>query len=129
MGLALEENGMVDVKTLTGGCHCGRVRFEVTADLSQILACNCSICTKRGLLLTFVKPENFALRAGEEDELVDYQFNRHVIHHLFCPVCGVESYARGRLPDGAEMVAVNVRCLDHIELDSLALTPFDGLSL
>lgn len=120
---------MADVKTLTGGCHCGRVRFEVTADLSQVLACNCSICTKRGLLLTFVGPESFALRAGDEDDLVDYQFNRHVIHHLFCPVCGVESYARGKKPDGGEMIAVNVRCLDHIELDKLTLTPFDGRSL
>ncbi|MFC7540646.1 GFA family protein [Siccirubricoccus deserti] len=74
----------------TGGCHCGRVRFAVTADLAQVIACNCSICTKRGLLLAFVPPARFTLEAGE-DALTDYQFGRKTIHHLFCAGCGVES--------------------------------------
>lgn len=111
--------------TYTGGCHCGLVRFEATADLDPVLACNCSICTKRGLLLAFTKAEKFALRAGE-DELVDYRFGKKIIHHLFCRCCGVESFARGVGPDGAETVALNVRCLDGIDLASLRQKPFDG---
>lgn len=114
--------------TYTGGCHCGLVRFEATADLDPVYACNCSICTKRGLLLTFVKPEKFALRAGEE-ELVDYQFGKKIRHHLFCRSCGVESFAHGVGPDGAEMVALNARCLDGIELASLNQMPFDGKNM
>ncbi|GGC45074.1 aldehyde-activating protein [Siccirubricoccus deserti] len=112
----------------TGGCHCGRVRFAVTADLAQVIACNCSICTKRGLLLAFVPPARFTLEAGE-DALTDYQFGRKTIHHLFCAGCGVESFARGRKPDGAEMIAVNVRCLDGVDPDSLERMPFDGRQL
>ncbi len=61
--------------TCTGGCHCGNVRYEVTADLSQVAACNCSIRMKRGALWTFAAPEKFALRAGADD-LADYQFGK-----------------------------------------------------
>lgn len=119
---------MPEPRVHTGGCHCGRVRYEVTTDLSQVVACNCSICTKRGLLLTFVGPRQFTLHAGR-DELADYQFHRGVIHHRFCPVCGVESFAEGKTPDGKDMIAINVRCLDDVDVDALLLTPFDGKSL
>ena len=59
---------MAESKNFSGGCHCGLVRFDVTADLSHVLACNCSICTKRGALWTFVPPEQFALRAPIEGQ-------------------------------------------------------------
>jgi hypothetical protein len=118
---------MPSARTFMGGCHCGQVRYEVTTDLTPVIACNCSICTKHGLLLTFVTPENFALRAGGED-LVDYQFYKKVIHHQFCPVCGVESFARGTKPDGTPMIAINVRCLDGLDISTLEPVPFDGRS-
>jgi hypothetical protein len=112
----------------TGGCHCGKVRYEVETELSPVLSCNCSICTKKGHLLTFVPPAQFTLLSGKE-ELADYQFNKHVIHHLFCRTCGIQSFARGTGPDGAEMVAINVRCLDDVAISKLNITPFDGRSL
>jgi hypothetical protein len=119
---------MPATKTYSGGCHCGKVRYEATTDLAQVLSCNCSICTKRGLLLTFVPQQQFKLLSGG-DTLTDYQFARKTIHHLFCPDCGVQSFARGTLPDGSPMVAVNVRCLDGVDLAGLTVTPFDGKSL
>jgi hypothetical protein len=119
---------MPEAKTYAGGCHCGHVRYEATTDLAKVIACNCSICTKRGLLLTFVGPQQFVLRTDARD-LPDYQFNRNVVHHLFCPTCGVESFARGKAPDGKEMVAINVRCLDDVDIAALKLTPFDGKHL
>ena len=66
---------MSDAKSYSGGCHCGQVRFDVTADLSKVYSCNCSICSKRGALWAFVPPGSFALRAGAE-ALADYQFNK-----------------------------------------------------
>lgn len=119
---------MAETRTYPGGCHCGAVRYEVATDLDPVIACNCSICQKRGLLLTFVPPSQFALLAGEDD-LVDYQFNKKIIHHLFCRTCGVAPFARGVGPDGAEMIAINVRCLDGVDLDAVAVSPFDGRSL
>jgi Uncharacterized conserved protein len=113
------------MQTYQGGCHCGTVRYEATTDLETVISCNCSHCSKRGLLPTFVTPDRFRLLSGE-DALEDYQFNRKVIHHLRCRHCGIESFARGKAPDGSEMIAVNARCLDGIDVGSLKLTPFNG---
>lgn len=120
---------MTQAKNYSGGCHCGKVRYDVSADLEQpVLACNCSICGKGGTLLTFVPASSFTLVSGEAD-LVDYLFNKKHIHHLFCGTCGVRSFARGVGPDGAEMFAVNVRCLDDVDPATLTVQPYDGKSL
>ncbi|RYE91214.1 MAG: GFA family protein [Myxococcales bacterium] len=114
-----------------GGCHCGAVRYEVDLDLSQPLTeCNCSICGKTGARLAFVPSSQFALRSGE-DNLTDYQFHKKHIHHAFCRTCGVRSFAHGATPDGGTMYAVNVRCLDDIDLAATTsqVQPFDGKSL
>jgi len=118
---------MTDAKHYTGGCHCGRVRYEVTADLGQTTQCNCSICTARGLIVAFVPAAQFKLVSG--DGLTDYQFNKKHIHHLFCPVCGIESFAKGKSKKGEEMVAINARCLDGVEVEALKPAPFDGRKL
>jgi len=118
---------MPESKTLTGGCHCGLVRFECTTDLAMVTACNCSICTKRGLHFAFLPPKNFQLRAGEEN-LREYLFNKRAIRHQLCADCGVEIFARGSKPDGSEVVALNVSCIDGIDLANVAMTPVDGRS-
>ena len=118
---------MAESKTLTGGCHYGLVRFECTTDLAMVTACNCSICTKRGLHFAFLPPASFQLRAGE-DNLREYLFNKHAIRHQSCNDCGVEVFALGSKPDGSEVVAVNVSCIDGIDLASLKMTPIDGRS-
>lgn len=113
---------------VAGGCHCGKVRFKAKADLSRVVSCNCSICSKTGSLLTFAPASWFELTAGA-DNLADYQFGKKVVHHLFCKTCGVRSFGRGMGPDGTEMVAINVRCLDGVDPSSLTIVPFDGASL
>ena len=120
---------MSDVQKYEGGCHCGKVRYEVSADLSgQLATCNCSICSKTGAIMAFVPAASFTLRSGEE-ALSDYQFNKKKIHHLFCSTCGVRSFGRGVGPGGAEMVMLNVRCLDGVDLHSLKTHEYDGKSL
>jgi hypothetical protein len=112
----------------TGGCHCGAVRYEVEMDLTApVISCNCSMCGRVGSLLSFVPAKQFTLRSGE-DVLADYEFNKHVIHHLFCRVCGIKSFARGTSPDGSPTVAINTRCLDDVDLATLNVKPFDGKS-
>jgi hypothetical protein len=69
--------------THTGGCQCGNVRYEFTADIGEVMACNCSRCGRLGSLLTFVPTANFRLLKGDS-ATTEYQFNRHNIHHLFC---------------------------------------------
>ena len=110
-----------------GGCHCGKVRYAVTTDLQPVISCNCSICAKKGHLLTFASADQFELIAGE-DQLTDYQFNRNIVHHLFCKVCGVQPHAFGTGPDGKEMAAVNLRCVPAADLDALNIQKVDGAS-
>jgi hypothetical protein len=114
-------------KTYGGGCQCGAVRYQVSMELGQVIACNCSRCGKLGSLLAFAPASEFKLLSGE-DALTDFQFNKHVIHHLFCKKCGIESFARGSGPDGSEMAAINVRCLDDVDVGSLKIMQFDGRS-
>lgn len=119
---------MSELKTYMGGCHCGKVRYEVKLNLGNpVISCNCSMCGRAGTLLTFVPATQFSLLSGE-DVLTDYQFNKRHIHHLFCNVCGIKSFARGAGKDGP-MVAVNTRCLDDVDVGQLTVNPFDGKSL
>lgn len=119
---------MSEAKTYTGSCHCGNVRYEAELDLSQpVISCNCSICGRTGSLLTFVGANQFKLLSGEES-LTDYQFNHHVIHHVFCKVCGIKSFARGKNPDGGDMVAINTRCLEDVDVTKLKQHAYDGKS-
>jgi hypothetical protein len=119
---------MPENKTYHGGCHCGRVRYEVTTDLAQVVDCNCSICMKRGAHWAFAGAPQFKLLQGE-DALTDYQFGKKKLHHLFCQSCGIGSFSRGLAPDGTETFAINVNCLDDVDVSSLKMTPFDGKSL
>src|SRR3954462_8207604 len=119
---------MPESRSYTGGCHCGLVRFECTTDLAMVTACNCSICTKKGLHFTFMAPTSFRLLAGD-DNLKDYLFNKHAIRHQLCVDCGVDVFARGKKPDGTEVVALNVSCIDGIELSKLKMTPVDGRNM
>lgn len=119
---------MAEQTTYHGSCHCGAVRYAArSAPIENAISCNCSMCRRKGTLLAFIPAADFTLDAGG-DQLADYQFNRRLIHHLFCRTCGVTSFARGTQPDGTEMVALNVRCLDGIDLDALRIDRVDGKS-
>lgn len=120
---------MAETRTFAGGCHCGAVRYSVVTGVNPpVISCNCSICSKKGSLLSFVPADDFKLHSGK-DAVSDYLFNTRNIHHLFCKTCGVESFATGTAPNGAKMVAINVRCLDGFDLDSLEPVKYDGKSM
>jgi hypothetical protein len=106
-----------------GGCHCGRVRFRVNADLDRVTECNCSMCTKKGFLHLIVAPEQFELLSGKDD-LATYQFNTNVARHTFCKVCGIHPFYVPR--SDPDKVDVNVRCLVGVDVSTLAVRPFDG---
>lgn len=110
--------------THTGGCHCGRVQFEIDAPADvEAARCNCSICAMCGFLHLFVSRKNFRLIKGE-DALTTYTFNTGVAQHFFCRHCGIKSYYVPRShPDG---LSINVNCLDRTTIASVEETPFDG---
>ncbi len=107
-----------------GGCHCGRVRFEVRASaIINVSECNCSICSKSGYLGMIVPRDQFTLKSGE-DSLTEYTFDSGVAKHLFCKHCGIKSFYTPRShPDG---ISVNARCLDPETVEKMNITQFDG---
>ena len=111
------------MKTYTGGCHCGAVRFEVQLDGDPVYDCNCSICTKKGFLHVMVAPERFALLAGA-GALSEYRFNTGVARHTFCATCGIHPFYTPR--SHPDQIDVNVRCLDDVDLAEFPTLPFDG---
>ena len=111
------------MKTHLGGCHCGRIRFRVTAALDRVSECNCSICTKKGILHLIVPRDRFELLSGEAD-LATYEFNTQVAKHHFCRHCGIHSFYVPR--SDPDKIDVNVRCLDDVNLEALRPLPFDG---
>jgi len=111
--------------TQQGSCHCGRVAFEVEGQPENVLACNCSMCQRKGSLLWFVARDKLRLLTPEENAST-YLFNKHAIRHHFCPTCGIHPYGEGTHPDGKRMAAVNVRCLEGVDLASLPVQHFNG---
>ena len=110
--------------THKGGCHCGRVEFEIEAPAGiEATRCNCSVCNMCGFLHLFVTRKNFRLLKGE-DELSTYTFKTGVAQHFFCKHCGIKSFYIPRShPDG---YSVNVNCLAPDSIESLTIAPFDG---
>lgn len=111
-----------------GSCHCGTVTFEADIDFDQTLTCNCSRCQRLGVVLAFAPPSGVELLSGEAN-LTDYTFNKRIVRHKFCKVCGIEPFALGTKPDGTQTVAVNVNCIEGVDLRALPSKHFDGRSL
>jgi hypothetical protein len=110
-----------------GSCHCGRIVFEVEGTIDSGMACNCSMCQRRGSLLWFVPVEKLRLLTPDANAS-SYLFNKHVIKHRFCAVCGIHAYGEGTDPKGNRMAAINIRCLEDIDLESIPVKHFDGRS-
>jgi hypothetical protein len=108
-----------------GSCHCGKVAFEVEGELKDALACNCSMCSRKGSLLWFVPRAQLTLQKGEA-ELATYTFNKHVIKHRFCPTCGIHPFGEATDPKGNPTAAINIRTLQDVDLDAVPVNHFDG---
>lgn len=114
--------------THTGSCHCGKIAFSFEGEIGEVLDCNCSFCQKRGGLLHFVPESAFTLKTPPEN-LGSYQFNKHKLTHHFCSDCGTAPFSEGSDPKGNKMAAINVRCVDGIDIPDLKIKPFNGRDL
>ena len=113
--------------THKGSCHCGRVAFEVDGTIDGAMSCNCSMCQRKGSLLWFVPREKMRLTTPESNAST-YTFNKHVIQHRFCPNCGIHPYGVGNDAKGNATAAINIRCIEGIDLAGIPVQHFDGRS-
>jgi hypothetical protein len=114
-----------------GSCHCGQVAFEVEGEITpstQVMDCNCSLCSRKGGLLWFVPRQALRLLSPEE-KLSTYTFNKHAIKHRFCARCGIHPFAEALSPSGQAMAAVNIRCLEGVDYAAQPVKRFDGGAL
>lgn len=111
-----------------GSCHCGKIAYEAEGEIGEVISCNCSMCQRKGSLLWFVPAAHFRLLTDPKD-MGTYLFNKHVIKHHFCPNCGTAPFSEGKDRSGAPMAAVNVRCIEGIEIDTLKVKHFNGRAM
>jgi hypothetical protein len=111
-----------------GSCHCGKIAFQVEGEINGAVACNCSICIRKGTLMWFVPLDTLQLLTSEQT-LSTYTFNKHVIKHRFCGTCGMHPYGEGVDSKGNSIAAINIRCIEDIDLDAIPVQHFDGRNL
>jgi hypothetical protein len=113
------------LKTYSGGCHCGAVRFQADVDLAKgTMRCNCSLCYKARAWFAFITPNEFRLEKGE-NALAEYQWTppgrpAPNLHYRFCKTCGVRAFVTGKDPKGGDVVALAVAALEGTDADELA---------
>ncbi len=110
----------------TGSCHCQAIKFEAEGiDLEKTMVCNCSYCSKRGYILTFIPADQFTLLTPDAP-LTEYRFNTNKIQHQFCSTCGIQAFGLGTDKEGSAIRMINVRCLEGVDISSLSPTPVNG---
>lgn len=114
--------------TFSGSCHCGGIAFEAEGEIDGALDCNCSICRRRGSLLWFVPHARFRLTTPPGN-VSTYRFHSQQIQHQFCATCGIHPFGEGTDPSGAKMVAINLRCVEGLDLEAIPRQKFDGAAL
>lgn len=111
-----------------GSCHCGNVKFEAEGEITSAMSCNCSMCQRKGVLMWFIPRPDMHLLTPD-DAASTYLFNKHLIKHRFCPTCGIAPYSEGTAPNGDPMAAINIRCIEGIDLESIPVTHYDGRAI
>ncbi|KAL5365061.1 Mss4-like protein, partial [Aspergillus floccosus] len=116
----------------TGSCHCGQVKYSFTLpgpiEEQEVHECNCSICQIHGYLLIYPLLCDTKIE-HDEDAVKEYKFASKKISHYFCTNCGTSIYGTSCLPGYSDKVAVNVRTVKGIEIESLNIKKVDGRSL
>jgi hypothetical protein len=112
----------------SGRCHCGRIAFDIEGELSAAVACNCSICSRKGALLWAVPREKLRLH-GPQEGIGSYTFNKHAIEHRFCRTCGIHPFAEDAGSQDGRMAYINIRCLENVDPASVETISFDGRSM
>ena len=96
-------------------CHCGEVELEIKKSegaLNKFLRCNCTLCKKKGYIMTFAPITDVKITKGE-DKLKLYQYHTKVAEHYFCPDCGI--YTHHKMRSRPDMFGLNVGCIDDID--------------
>ena len=95
-------------------CHCGEVEAEINISdkIEKFIRCNCSICKRKGAIMSIVKNEDFKITKGE-DKLSLYKFHSKIARHFFCSICGIYTHHNPRI--NPAMTGFNIGCIDNFD--------------
>ena len=94
-------------------CHCKIIKIEIVLPEKPIFAkCNCSICIRKGAIMTMISKENFKILEGETS-LKKYQFHTKIANHYFCSICGIYTHHNPRRDP--KLFGVNVGCFEKLD--------------
>ena len=104
------------MKTLK--CHCGAIEIQVNLqeEIDKLMRCNCSMCKRKGTMVTTINKEDLKIVKGE-DKIKVYQFNTKVAKHHFCAECGDQTHNLRR--SDPNTYGINVGCIDEIKPNEL----------
>jgi hypothetical protein len=116
---------MTNTKKHTGSCHCGAVKLAVEIDATTGSRCNCSICTKLGIIGAIAKPDDLVVSG--EASCATYRWGGMTATRYFCATCGITTHLRGHLPElGGDYVSINLNALDDVDPHTIELVYWDG---
>lgn len=117
----------MSAELLHGSCHCGAVKFEVRTPITPASRCNCSLCRRKGALMSPGFAGDQLKIVSGEDALTMYQFNTRVAKHYFCKHCGIYPFHQTR--KDPLLWRVNLGCLEGVDPYALEASVADGASL
>ncbi|MEH6650660.1 MAG: GFA family protein [Motiliproteus sp.] len=117
------------MQSYQGSCHCGTIRFGFTTEpITKGLRCNCSLCIRKGALMSafVLAPEQLTIESGLEF-LGVYQFGSRIAKHHFCTNCGVYTFHQTVRAPG--QYRINLGCVEGLDICQLPSELFDGRNL
>ena len=93
---------------VSGGCHCGAVRYRATDVAPQVTECHCSQCRKQsGHRYAVVDAKTSALGIESADNLTWYRASA-AGERGFCSVCGSTLFWKSSEEDFTALLAASV---------------------
>lgn len=118
---------------INGSCHCGATRFDIDAVPAEVTQCTCTLCSKRGALWAYYRPDQ--VRLQKPSTTATYRWQSLTVAHHFCPHCGCTTYTES--PDWSKgepdfdhpRIAINARLLDDVDVAAIPVKYIDGRNL
>ena len=121
-----DASGSVPLPTYSGSCHCGAVKFRITADIAEMTTCDCSLCSRKNALMTAVPHAALTITEGE-DVLSKYEWNTKIAQHYFCSRCGIYTHHQRR--SNSSEYGYNIGCLEGVNPFAIGTVPTnDGVN-
>ncbi len=97
---------------LTGGCLCGEVRYELTAEPHEFYHCHCSICRKcqGAVYLTYASVRRSGFRLLKGKETLSTYNTSPALRRRFCNHCGAHVF--GEMDHMPDEISLSVGTLD-----------------